>query len=136
MARRQVGITAQLDAVSNHAMPPNRTRFWLLDESGQVEARYKYTAFGQVQSVSVEEGAWSALNTEAWMTLSAGQWSVLSASDWSLLPVQLSTNMLAGGKKQYYLDPETELYLLGSGSTSRARSASMSCRSRSGCLGR
>ena len=35
---------------------------------------------------------------------------------WAALPLELTTNMLAGGKEQYYLDPETQLYLLGIGS--------------------
>jgi len=67
---------------------------------GQVEAQYKYTAFGEVAAVSIEGGAWSK-------------------EDWETLPLELSTNMLAGGRKQYYLDPETALYLLGSGNDGR-----------------
>jgi RHS repeat-associated protein len=70
----------------------------LLDDLGQVEARYKYTAFGEVAAVSVENGPWSV-------------------NDWPDLPPQLTTQMLAGGKKHYYLDSETSLYLLGSGNT-------------------
>jgi RHS repeat-associated protein len=70
----------------------------LLDSSGAAEARYKYYAFGQVQSVSVSGGPWSG-------------------EDWSSLPLDLTSQMLAGGKKQYYLDMETSLYLLGSGQT-------------------
>lgn len=68
----------------------------LLDSTGTVEARYKYTAFGQVDAVSLAGGAWSR-------------------EDWETLPLELSSHMLAGGKKHYYLDMETSLYLLGSG---------------------
>ena len=84
--------THQYDAMANTAA--------LLDDSGQVEAQYKYTAFGEVSAVSVEGGAWSTV-------------------DWPTLPAELSSHMLAGGRKQYYLDPETELYLLGGGNNGR-----------------
>ena len=72
----------------------------LLDEAGVVHARYKYTAFGEISAVSIDGGAWSA-------------------NDWPDLPPALSTEMLAGGKKQYYLDQEISLYLLGGGTNGR-----------------
>ena len=50
----------------------------LLDEAGAVQARYKYTAFGEVSAVSVDGGPWSAV-------------------DWPDLPPDLTTHMLAGG---------------------------------------
>ncbi len=53
----------------------------LLDTSGAVEAQYKYNAFGKVQAVSVAGGPWTA-------------------EDWQDLPLDLTSNMLAGGKKQ------------------------------------
>ncbi len=83
----------------------------LLDTSGQVEAAYKYDAFGQVAAVAVEGDAWASLTVD--------QWGNLTVDQWAGLPVELTSNMLAGGKKQYYLDPETELYLLGSGTNGR-----------------
>jgi RHS repeat-associated protein len=70
----------------------------LLDTTGAVEARYKYDAFGEVRAVSVAGGPWAA-------------------EDWQDLPLDLTTHMLAGGRKQYYLDLETSLYLLGAGQT-------------------
>ncbi len=69
----------------------------LLDNAGVVEARYKYTAFGEVNAVSIAGGSWTA-------------------EDWTSLPLAFTTQMLAGGRKQYFLDSETGLYLLGSGS--------------------
>ena len=62
-----------------------------------MEARYKYTAFGEVHAVSIAGGAWTA-------------------EDWTSLPLAFTTQMLAGGRKQYFLDSEMGLYLLGSGS--------------------
>ena len=62
-----------------------------------MDARYKYTAFGEVRAVSIAGGAWTA-------------------EDWTSLPLAFTTQMLAGGRKQYFLDSETGLYLLGSGS--------------------
>jgi hypothetical protein len=70
----------------------------LLDDAGAIQAQYKYTAFGEVAGVSLDH---------------SGTWS---AEDW---PLDLSSNMLAGGKKQYYLDFETAMYLLGSGNNGR-----------------
>ena len=72
----------------------------LLDETGAVAAQYKYLAFGQVNAVSIDGGPWTA-------------------EDWESLPLDFTSNMLAGGKKQYYLDQETALYLLGSGNNGR-----------------
>ena len=72
----------------------------LLDETGTVAAQYKYLAFGQVSAVSIDGGPWTA-------------------EDWESLPLDFTSNMLAGGKKQYYLDQEIALYLLGSGNNGR-----------------
>ncbi|NNM87189.1 MAG: hypothetical protein HKL95_01585, partial [Phycisphaerae bacterium] len=72
----------------------------LLDESGTVEAQYKYYAFGAVNAVSVQGGPWTG-------------------EDWESLPLDLTSKMLAGGKKQYYLDMEIALYLLGCGNNGR-----------------
>jgi RHS repeat-associated protein len=90
----------------------------LLDSTGQVEAEYKYTAFGQVSAVRVEGGTWSTLSVDSWSNLSVNDWSNLAVDAWANLPAELSTQMLAGGRKQYYLDSETELYLLGMGNKS------------------
>ncbi len=85
----------------------------LLDNTGSaVEAKYKYYAFGLPAAVSVGGSAWS---NDTWAGLSVNQWAAMSVDDWAGLPVDLTTQMLAGGKKQYYMDPETQLYLLGSG---------------------
>ena len=54
----------------------------LLDNTGAVSAQYKYFAFGQVSSVSIEGGSWTA-------------------EDWESLPLDFTSNMMAGGKKQY-----------------------------------
>ena len=72
----------------------------LLDETGTVAAQYKYLAFGEVSAVSIDGGPWTA-------------------EDWETLPLDFTSNMLAGGKKQYYLDQEIALYLLGSGNNGR-----------------
>lgn len=72
----------------------------LLDDTGTVQAQYKYLAFGQVSAVSIDGGSWTA-------------------EDWESLPLDFTSNMLAGGKKQYYLDQEIALYLLGSGNNGR-----------------
>ena len=47
-------------------------------------------------------------------SVAGGPWA---AEDWQDLPLDLTTHMLAGGRKQYYLDLETSLYLLGAGQT-------------------
>ncbi len=39
--------------------------------------------------------------------------------DWQNLPLDFTSNMIAGGKKQYYLDMEITLYLLGCGNNGR-----------------
>ena len=72
----------------------------LLDETGTVAAQHKYLAFGQVSAVSIDGGPWTA-------------------EDWESLPLDFTSNMLAGGRKQYYLDQEIALYLLGSGNNGR-----------------
>jgi hypothetical protein len=77
----------------SHAYDAQADTDALLDSTGTVEARYKYTAFGEVDAVSLDGGAWSR-------------------EDWQSLPLELSSHMLAGGRKHYYLDMETALYLL------------------------
>jgi len=72
----------------------------LLDNTGTVSAQYKYFAFGEVSAVSLDGGGWTA-------------------EDWQSLPLDLTSNMMAGGKKQYYLDMESALYLLGGGNNGR-----------------
>ncbi|HXE56245.1 MAG TPA: hypothetical protein VN541_24675 [Tepidisphaeraceae bacterium] len=94
-------FTHQYDAMANTNA--------LLDNTGTVQANYKYYAFGQVASVL----------PDMWSTLSVGQWSQLSLDQWASLPLGLGSQMLAGGEKQYYLDDETQLYLLGTGTNGR-----------------
>ena len=72
----------------------------LLDNTGTVSAQYKYYAFGEVSAVSIDGGSWTA-------------------EDWTTLPLDFTSNMMAGGKKQYYLDMESALYLLGGGNNGR-----------------
>jgi RHS repeat-associated protein len=92
--------THQFDAQANTAA--------LLDEFGQVAARFKYYAFGQVAAVSVEGDAWSTLSVE--------QWAELTVDAWANMPLEIASPLAcAGGQKQYYLDRETQLYLLGCG---------------------
>jgi len=43
-------------------------------------------------------------------------WADMTVDQWATLPVDLTVNMLAGSKKQYYLDTETNFYMLGTGS--------------------
>ncbi len=100
------------DGLFEHVYDAQANTDALLDPAGAVEARYKYDAFGNVAAVSLDGSYWTAL---IWSTLTANQWAGMTVDDWAALPAELSTQMLAGGKKQYYLDAETELYLLGSG---------------------
>lgn len=96
-------LTHQYDAMANTNA--------LLDDSGVLQANYKYYAFGQVSSFSVEGDYWASLTVDQWWNMTVDQW-------WGL-PAQLTTHMLAGGRKQYYLDPDTQLYLLGGGVNGR-----------------
>jgi len=80
----------------------------LLDASGNVLAQYKYYAFGNIASYSIDGAPWSNLDTNAWNQMTTEQWAELT-------PGSGSTKMLAGGKKQYFLDEETSLYMLGMG---------------------
>ncbi len=48
--------------------------------------------------------------------LDGGSWT---AEDWTTLPLDFTSNMMAGGKKQYYLGMESALYLLGGGNNGR-----------------
>ncbi len=48
--------------------------------------------------------------------LDGGYWT---AEDLTTLPLDFTSNMMAGGKKQYYLDMESALYLLGGGNNGR-----------------
>src|SRR5262249_17438147 len=80
----------------------------LLDDAGTVQAQRKYEAFGQVDT---------ALD---WANLSVSGWAGMSVDDWANLPVEgLAGVAGAFTQKQYYLDAETELYLLGSGGDGR-----------------
>jgi RHS repeat-associated protein len=83
----------------------------LLDGSGNVEATFKYYAFGQL--------AWSSIQGDAWASLTVDQWATMSVEQWATLPVDIAGSMGAMGQKQYYLDPETQLYLLGTGTNGR-----------------
>ena len=74
-------LTHQYDAMANTNA--------LLDDSGVLQANYKYYAFGQVSSFSVEGDYWASLSVDQWWNLTVDQW-------WGL-PAQLTTHMLAGG---------------------------------------
>jgi RHS repeat-associated protein len=106
------------DGESAHVYDAQANTDALLDTSGMVEAKYKYTAFGQVNAVAIEGETWATLSVDQWATMEVDGWAGLQV-DWSEIPADLGTNMLAGGKKQYYLDPEIQLYLLGSGNNGR-----------------
>jgi hypothetical protein len=93
----------QFDAEANTAA--------LLDDGGAVQARFKYYAFGQVASSSIEG--------DAWATLSVDQWAAMTVDQWAQLPVQISSALGMVGQKQYYWDEEIKLYLLGSGTNGR-----------------
>ena len=84
-----------------------------LDPSGLVQAKYKYYAYGNTASVQIEGDAWSSLTVD--------QWAGMTVDQWAELPLDLSPSKVTGmgGQKQYYLDAETELYLLGSGNNGR-----------------
>lgn len=77
----------------------------MLDPDGAVQGPIQYQAFGLMAS-----------GPDAWQTFTSGQWNAMAVDDWAAFPVQsLPTNLGAWGQKQTYLDPETQLFLLGSG---------------------
>ena len=84
----------------------------LLDEAGNVAARFRYDAFGNVLAASVEGDAWATLTVDP-------QWATMTVDQWAELPVELTTQLGMVGQKQYYRDAETELYLLGGGTNGR-----------------
>jgi RHS repeat-associated protein len=69
-------------------------------EDGATNCQYKYYAYGEIYLASIDGGRYEPVN-------------------WTSLPLDLVYNQLSGGKKGYYLDMETALYLLGSGSDGR-----------------
>jgi RHS repeat-associated protein len=83
-----------------------------LDEAGDVMGMYKYQAFGLAAVAG-------ATPDEGWSTLSTNDWAGLSVDGWANLPIMPGGGVpgMGGGfaQKQYYLNPETELYLLGGG---------------------
>ena len=83
----------------------------LLDSSGNVQATFKYYAYGQIASSSIDGDAWS--------TLTVNQWASMTVDQWATLPLDISSAMGAMGQKQYYFDSETQFYLLGSGTNGR-----------------
>jgi YD repeat-containing protein len=92
------------DGEFSHAYDAQANTDALLDDGGAVEARYKYRAFGQVAAVSVDGDAWAQLSADDWAALTADGWATMRV-DWSALPPELTTHMLAGGRKGYYRDP-------------------------------
>ena len=50
-----------------------------------------------------------------WADLSPDLWASLGVQDWYDLPVGPQSNFAGFGQKGAYLDPETQLYLMGSG---------------------
>jgi RHS repeat-associated protein len=75
----------------------------LLDATGAVEAQFKYYAFGEISAVNIAG--------EGWVTITPEEWEGLS--------LDLKTSMNYTGQKQYYLDLETQFFLLGTGSDGR-----------------
>ena len=83
----------------------------LTDNAGAVQAAYKYYAFGHVAAFAVDG--------DGWQSVAPSEWAAGDPTAWADLPPELNTRMLAGGKKQYYFDPETRLHLLGTGTNGR-----------------
>jgi RHS repeat-associated protein len=81
----------------------------LLDSSGNAIAPLRYTAFGLNQNAGLD----------GWSGMTLDDWDQMTVDDWAELPLDPSTNFGAGGQKQYYADPEIELYLLGGGNGGR-----------------
>ena len=87
----------------------------MLDDSGSVVQKYRFKAFGLLgrpipagmvrwAGPSLGVADWAALTTDGWANLTVNPWSVTGAN-----------RFVWGGKKQYQLDSELELYFLGAG---------------------
>ena len=66
---------------------------------------YGYRAFGLIANASMS----------GWADLSPDLWASMGVQDWYDLPVGPQSNFAGFGQKGAYLDPETQLYLMGSG---------------------
>ena len=77
----------------------------LSDEAGDVLGPYGYRAFGLIANASMS----------GWADLSPDLWASMGVQDWYDLPVGPQSNFAGFGQKGAYLDPETQLYLMGSG---------------------
>ena len=55
----------------------------LLDSSGNVQATFKYYAYGQIASSSIDGDAWS--------TLTVNQWASMTVDQWATLPLDISS---------------------------------------------
>jgi RHS repeat-associated protein len=68
--------------------------------------------------VGVAGEAWGTLTADQWGAMTADQWGELVTGPGGLPVVSGATDNLGmAGRKQYYLDPETRLYLLGGGNS-------------------
>jgi RHS repeat-associated protein len=77
----------------------------LSDDSGDALGPYRYRAFGLLADASMS----------GWADLTPELWASMGATDWAEMPVGPASNLAWVGQKGYYLDPETQLYLLGGG---------------------
>ena len=86
----------------------------LSDDAGNVLGPYAYQAFGLIANASMS----------GWADLTPDLWASMGPDDWGELPVgrqsNFGGNFAAFGQNGAYLDPETQLYLMGgSGGTGR-----------------
>ncbi len=79
----------------------------LSDDAGDVLGPYAYLAFGLAADASMS--GWADLTPDLWANMGPDQWGEMPAGPDSL------TSFAAFGQKGYYLDAETQLYLLGGG---------------------
>ena len=81
----------------------------LSDDAGNVLGPYAYQAFGLIANASMS----------GWADLTPDLWASMGADDWGELPVgpqsNFAGNFAAFGQNGAYLDPETQLYLMGGG---------------------
>jgi RHS repeat-associated protein len=77
----------------------------LSDDSGDALGPYRYRAFGLMADASMS----------GWADLTPDLWASMGANDWGEMPVGPASHLAWVGQKGYYLDPETQLYLLGGG---------------------
>jgi RHS repeat-associated protein len=90
----------------------------LVDQAGAVVQQMRFSAFGlpATGSEGAAVGGWVNLTPDGWAGLGAAGWAALPVNGWS---VTAGTRFAWGGQKQYYLDGELGLYMLGMGAGGR-----------------